>query len=174
MGNLYYHILEMQRKLNSKVITESNYPAGAENDPNAPWNRSEPKYSSPIVPKVAEYTTVGFFPGELAILQNPKGEKYAFYFNHLSSNDFAPYAEIEKTYVGKDEDGEPEFDYSDDWEVDQHVVDNYVNDNAQHLSKGEGIVGWEDGIDLVKIDDALKNEILRTYGGNASIKAALA
>jgi len=155
-----------------KEVLAENYPAGAENDPNAPWNRPDPSYSSVAEPENKEFSTVAVIPGELAILKDDKGAKYAFYFNHLDTSDFEPYAQREIINTYKGEDG-PEHDYSDDWEVDSYVIDNYVNDNAPHMSRGIGINGWENGINIVLIDDALKAELLNTYGKDSNLKLAL-
>lgn len=156
-----------------KVVNE-NYPAGADTDPNAPWNKKDPTYSNPKTPEVSVFKTIAVYPRELAILADAEGNKYAFYFGHLSNSDFEPYAEREILSAEKGwEDGEVDYEYSDDWEVDNHVIDGYINDNLESLTKGEGVDAWEDGIDIVKIDDGLKAELLSTYGNNEQIKNSI-
>jgi len=160
------------RKLIREILSE-NYPAGAANDSSAPWLQKEPTYSNVTEPKTKEFSTIGLFPNELAILQDVNGQKYAFYFNTLDKSDFAPYAQREIIHTSKGEDG-PEHDYSDDWSIDNHVIDGYVNDNASHMTRGVGMEAWQNGLDLDLIDDALKVELLNTFGKNQSIQSALA
>lgn len=160
------------RKLIREII-EENYPAGAAHDSNAPWNQKEPQYTEPEASVNKEFTTIGLFPNELAVLQGADGNKYAFYFNSLDKSDFAPYAQREIVHTVKGEEG-PEHDYSDDWDIDSYVIENYVNDNSTHMTRGAGLEAWENGIDIVLIDEPLKTEILRMYGTNPSIQTALA
>lgn len=160
------------RKLVRSILSE-NYPAGAEHDPNAPWNRAEPRHSDGVTPSVKEFAVIALYKSELAILVDGSGSKYSFYFGHLGKSDFEPYAQRKIINTEKGEDG-PEHDYSDDWEIDKHVVENYVNDNLGHMTRGEGIAAFENGIDIVKIDAPLQAEILKTFGNSPEVQAALA
>jgi len=159
------------RKLIRRII-EENYPAGAQFDSSAPWNQKEPSYSSVSEPENKEFNTIAVFPGELAILKDVNGAKHAFYFNSLDRSDFEPYAQREIINTERGEDG-PEHDYSDDWDIDSFVIDNFVNDNASSMSRGIGVNGWENGLDIVAIDDELKNELLNLYGKDSNIQVAL-
>jgi len=157
-----------------KEVLNENYPAGAENDSRAPWLQSEPKYTTPESPSVKEFSVIGVFPNEIAILQDALGKKYSFYFNHLSKTEFEPYAQREIVHSQKGwEDGEVDHDYSEDWSIDSHVIENYVNDNSTHMTRGVGMQALEGGVDIVTIDDALKAELLRLYGKDPSIQKAL-
>lgn len=132
----------------------------------------EPKYTTPVTPKIKEFKTVAMNP-EIAILKNAKGEFYVFNYLDLDKKAFSDYAEIEKTYVGKDDEGNPDFDYSDNWDIEPYVIDNYINDNVKGISRGEGIDAFESGISLVKIDKPLKDEIERLYDKDKSIVGSL-
>lgn len=150
----------------------SNYAPGTEYDPNAPWNQGNANYTEPKTPKNIQLMVITY-NREMAILKSKDGNLYVFYYDHINKNDFSDYAEVEKTYVGKDEDGYPEYDYNDDFEVDGDVIERYVNDNLSNLSKGEGMDAFEKGVDLVKIDESLKNELLSLYGNNKEIVTSL-
>jgi hypothetical protein len=150
-----------------KLETE-NYPLGAKDDPDAPYNYN-PSFTSPIKPKSEPFEVI-YYNQEIAILKGPDGY-YAFFYSSINEKDFADYAEREQIYVGK-ADGEPDFDYG-DFEIDANVIQNYVNDNLNNISKGEGFNDWERGIDLVKIDSELKQDLISTYDKNKKITAIL-
>ena len=114
------------------------------------------------------------YNGELIIMKDPQGELYAFYHWGLDKEDWLPYASVERTYVGKDEDGNPDYDYdTDSAEKDAEVITHYVNDNLESLSKGEGLDAWENGVDLVKIDEPLKKGLIQTFDKDKNIVNAL-
>jgi len=150
------------------LILYENYPAGTENDPNAPWNQKDPETTTPIDPKSKEYVYVTHGPKkrmEMVILKR-KGtdDYYAFYCDHLDKKDLYDYGEVEKTYVGKDEDGNPDYDYDyDDFEVTPDVIERYVNDNISNLQIGDGIDDYEGGMDLVKIDGEMVKDLIKTF-----------
>jgi hypothetical protein len=107
---------------------------------------------------------------EITILKDPQGQMHAIYHDSIDREEFYPYASVERKYVGKDEDGYPEYDYDyDNVEIDGDVVANYVNDNLASLSKGEGVEDWESGVNLVKLDDGLKQELLSLYDKDNNI-----
>jgi hypothetical protein len=148
------------------------YPAGAEHDSRAPWNQKEPDTTTPTQPKHPQLTPIAF-NSEICIFKGPDGAMYAFYHDNVDKNDLKEYASLTRHYVGKDEDGQPEYDYDDDFEIDADVISNYVNDNIKHLSKGEGAEAYEQGVDLVKIDDALKSELLSMYDKDKKLVSVL-
>ena len=45
----------------------------------------------------------------------------------------------------------------------------FVNDKFSSLSKGSGLDSWDNGVDLVKIDEPLKLELLSIYDKNKSL-----
>lgn len=145
-----------------------NYPAGADADPNAPWHRDDPAEPSKMA-KNPQLTPI-VNNREITILKDPQGQMYAIYHDSIDRKEFYPYASVERKYVGKDEEGNPEYDYDyDNVEIDGDVVANYVNDNLASLSKGEGVEDWESGVELVKIDDSLKQELLSLYDKDKNI-----
>jgi hypothetical protein len=144
------------------VDENNNYPAGADADSNAPWHRDDSSEPSKIA-KNPQLEPVSF-NRELTIFKDPQGQLYAFYQDSVSKEVLYPYANVERRYIGKDEDGNPDYDYDfDNVVIDGNVVANYVNDNLSSLSKGEGVEDWESGVELVKIDDALRQDLLSVY-----------
>jgi len=133
-----------------------NYPASTVNDPSAPWNQSDPKFLEPKVPGSNLFVAI-YFNNEITILKNTQdNSKWFFYNDSVEKNDYLPYsgAEDESVFLGKDDDG-PIFDEKYNWELNGPIVQDYINDNLENLSQGEGVKGYEDGIDLVKIDEPL-------------------
>lgn len=156
---------------NESLKTEGDgyLPAGAEYDRDAPWrdvDKTKARVSKQNLFDVIAYNR------ESAILQAKDGSLYYFFYDMIDKDDFMPYAEVPRDYVGKDEDGEPEFEYG-DFDIDSDVIENYVNDNLNSLSKGEGIDALEDGVDLVKIDLPVKNELIKLYDKDKSFIKAL-
>lgn len=148
------------------------YPAGAEHDSAAPYNQKEPDTTKPTQPKHLQLTPIAF-NREICLFKGPDGAMYVFYHDNVDKNELKDYASLTRHYVGKDEDGQPEYDYDDDFEIDIDVISNYVNDNLQHLSKGEGAEAYERGVDLVKIDDTLKSELLSLYDKDKKLVSVL-
>jgi hypothetical protein len=150
------------------IILYENYPAGAEHDPRAPWNQKDSDTTTPVDPKSKEYVYVAHGPKknmEMVILKK-KGtdDYYAFYCGNLDKEDLYDYGEIEQTYVGKDEDGFPEYEYDyDNFEITPDVIERYVNDNLSNLQMGEGIDDYESGMDMVKMDGETVKEIIDTF-----------
>ena len=163
---------ELKKLIGDKQVMDEDgrLPAGAEYDHNAPWVDRD--VTKPIEPKEELYTVIAYNP-EAAILKGVDGSLYYFFYDNIEKDELAPYAEIERTYVGKDEDGQPEFDLSDDWDIDGEVISNYVNDNIDMLSKGEGVDDWENAVNFVKIDEPLKNELLKMYDKDKSFVKVL-
>lgn len=165
--------LPQQQQSSPASVDEDNYPAGAENDPKAPYNQKDTDMTTPTKAKEIKLEPVAY-NGEVIILKDPKGELYAFYHWALDNKDWLPYASVERHYTGKDEDGQPDYDYDyDSAEKDADVIAHYVNDNLGSLSKGEGLEAWENGVDLVKIDEPLKQELLSLFDKDKSIVKAL-
>jgi hypothetical protein len=138
---------ELKNLISDKKVMgeDGRLPAGVEYDSNAPWR--DKNFSSPIKAKKELFSVIAY-NSEAALLQGVDG-LYFFFYEHINKDEFIPYAEIESTYVGKDGEGQPEFELSDDWDINGEVISNYVNNNLDELSKGEGVDAWEDAIDLV-------------------------
>lgn len=116
----------------------------------------------PIEPKNKEY--VGLADGsEVTILKNKSGELYAFFRANYGDNDFRPYGEHD----------EADWESDSDIYVDEEVVARYVNDNLKSLSVGQGMEGWSNGEDLVKIDHELAEEIFSTWPEDDELTTAM-
>ena len=141
-----------------EVEDGSNYAPGTEFSPRAPWNPS-PEYSEPLEPKEIEYEVIASNQ-EIAILKEiESGEYYLYDFAYLDKDELKDYAEVEKG--------------ADDFDIDDDVIKRYINFNLPKLSKGEGVNDWENGVNIVKIDDQVKNKLLNLYDKNTDIKNKL-
>lgn len=157
----------LREMIGSENLTElDNYPAGAETDPRAPFNQREPEVSKPIEPSQHNFKLVGM-GREIALFKGQDG-LYVFYHDNLGENELNNYSEREKYFIGKDEVGDAEYEYG-DFEKSPEAIENYVNDNLQSLSIGDGMNSYEEGSDLVKLDDDLKNYILSLYDKDKQI-----
>jgi hypothetical protein len=138
-------------------LETENYPLGAKDDPRAPYNQIDPRFSRPTKPKSEPLKVIGY-NNEIAILKGVDGSHYVFYYTDISDKDLA--------------DGDPDFEYG-DFEIDGDVLQGYVNDNLKFLSKGEGVDAADSGVDLVKIDSALKQELMSMYDKDRQIVNSL-
>ena len=155
-----------------QIETESsNYPAGAEYDPRAPYNKSD-DVTSPIEPSNKQLEVIAI-NREIAILKSNSGELFLFEYNNIEREEYEQYASILRTYIGNDEDGFPDYSYDDEFEITDDVISNYVNDNIKTLSVGEGYDDWLEGYELVKINDSLKQELLNLYDKDKKIVSIL-
>jgi hypothetical protein len=153
-----------------KLMELDNYPAGAEFDSRAPYNQSEPNYTKPFKAAQTSFELIAM-GGEIAILKGQDG-LYVFYHDDLGEDELGDYTEREQYFVGKDEDGDPEYEYG-EFEKTPEGVESYINDNLGNISTGEGLASFEDGVELVKIDDELKNNILSLYDKDKEVVKVL-
>lgn len=151
----------------SEMLTpiDEDYPAGAEHNPNAPWNQQEPKSNRELTPS-KQYVDLKYMNPEIVILKDlNSGELYVFDYFQLDKDLFKPYAE---RYGFTDSQGDIEYD--DEFEIDDETIENYVNDNFQEMSKGEGFEDFErNKTDLVVIDEELKDELLKLYDKDSKL-----
>lgn len=150
-----------KRENEDRLEEDGGYPAGAEYDPSAPWNQEDPDYREGEKVE-GNYEVIGYNT-EVAILKDKKGNLFAFYYYDVDNSELEPYADVEREYVGKDEDGMPDYDYADEFDIDEDVISSYVNDNIDSMSVGKGLDDFESGADLALIDDELKNDLLSVY-----------
>lgn len=150
---------------------DSGYPAGVEQDSAAPFNKKDDT-TAPIQAKQAQLKPIAF-NREIILFKAPDGAMYVFYHDNLDKNSLKDYASITRHYVGKDEEGHPQYDYDNDFEVDADVISNYVNDNLDSLTKGEGLEAYEQGAQLVMVDDSLKQELLSLYDKDKNLVKVL-
>jgi hypothetical protein len=144
-----------------------------DNHPDHPANQPDPQYRQGTNVKNPKLGIVAD-NGELAIFKSEDGTLYVFYYDHIDREEFKEYADIE--IIGYDDDGEGGYDaeYSDDWDIDEDVLFNYVNDNLSSLKIGDGLDAYESGdFDLVKIDDELREDLLRMYDKDQRITKIL-
>lgn len=139
------------------------YPAGAEHDPSAPWNISEPE---PVKKKPKQTFSLVDSNRECVILHHG-GSYYAFDKNGIEPEKAE---EIAIDYIGvpseveRTEDGfETIYDaseYRSAYNLTGEAIVDYVNDNFAHLKVGDGLEAWETGsYDLVRIDQPLAREL---------------
>jgi len=137
----------------------SNLPLGAEHMSNAPWREGENEKKGKEAQEI-NMDVIFSDNSEIAVLQDrSSGKKYIFNIYLLDESELEPYATREILGVEKDEDGQPEEDLG-DWEIDSEVIENYINDNLEHLTIGRGLKDYENTqSDLVELDDDLKSEL---------------
>ena len=148
---------------------EEDYPAGAEFDSRAPYNRPEPQIRRGERPR-QKFVEIKYSNPEIAIFKDLKsGEMYVFYYGDIDYSLLEPYVEREGF---TDADGDIE--YYDDFEINDDVLENYVNDNFPNLTKGIGVEDFESGkTNLVLINEELKDELLHLYDKDSRIVMVL-
>ena len=106
------------------------------------------------------------FNQEFAILEGSDGQYYAFYYHEYIDKILKDVdAEIIGGELNKEPAGGGETDYDIDYThadkvMTSEAIQNFVNQNMGQLSIGEGLEGWNDGMDINKLDEELKNLIL--------------
>ena len=147
----------------------SNLPAGAEFDSRAPYNRPEPKIVRGERPR-KRFVELKYSNPEIAIFKDlNSGEMYTFYYGDIDYRLLQPYAD---RYAYTDAEGDLEYD--DNFEIDDDILENYVNDNFQDLTKGVGVDDFESGkTELVLINEELKDELLHLYDKDSRLVMVL-
>ncbi|MEK6829534.1 MAG: hypothetical protein AABY15_05400 [Nanoarchaeota archaeon] len=140
-----------------KILSE-NYPLGAAQDPSAPWNQVDNIKQGDVAENII-YSLIWTDSSEFAVFKDAQGNKYLFYLGAVDKSDLEPYADREEEYMGRDEDGDPIVDYG-EWEITDDVVENYVNDNLSSLQIGKGLSDYENGFDLIMIDEELRMDLM--------------
>ncbi|TXG85958.1 MAG: hypothetical protein E6R13_01460 [Spirochaetes bacterium] len=129
--------------------------------PNHPANQPDPQYRKGTKVKNPTYSVLSY-NGEMALVKGEDGNLYTFYYDMVDRDAFEEYADREVVDTYPDGEGGYDVDYSDEWDIDDEVLENYINDN--NLSIGKGLEDWENGeAQLVLIDDELRQELLRLY-----------
>lgn len=141
------------------------YPPGTENDPNAPWNQSDPdiyRENDWIDSKAArERVTVNLIAAdysEFALLKHK--ETGDLYLAYLAGEEIEEYMPKYQTSVGRDEDGDVDYDYE-DAEMDDAAIIAMASDLVDKA--GEGMAGWDNGDPLVKIDAELAEQLIDDF-----------
>ncbi len=152
------NIRKIIREELSKINMNENYPMGAENDPSAPWNQEDNTRSGERAGDI-KYELIWTDEKEFAFFKCPEGV-CVMNIDSIDRSELEPYADREKSYLGKDEDGLADVEYG-DWEINGDVIENYVNDNLDSLSKGKGFDDYETGeYDLVMLDDEIRRDLM--------------
>jgi hypothetical protein len=140
------------------------YPAGTEFDPKAPWNQGDPDtFRGTETPSSkVKFDLIGSDYAETAILKKKDdGKLYAVYFDP-GTEEFMEFMEVERELVGRDEDGDPEYEYNwENAEVDDNAILAYATDKATE-GIGLGMTGWEDG-KVTTLDAQVAEELLSLY-----------
>lgn len=157
-----------------------NYPMGADANPNAPWNQKDPSYTRASINANQLAFEGVHLNQEFAILKDKSGDLYALYYDNIPEEDLNSISDelgfTEKEYVGKDEDGMPDFEYHYNWQNDDDeklaILAAYANSIGNNY--GEGKQHWESGeFELVKMDDELKAELNELYDKDKTITEIL-
>jgi hypothetical protein len=148
---------------------EEDYPAGAEFDSSAPYNREEPKRVRGEKTN-KKFVDIKYTNSEIAIFKDlNSGEMYIFYYGDIDTKLLEPYTD---RYATLDPEGDLEYD--ENVEIDDDTLENYVNDNFSKLTKGYGVEDFESGkTDLVFIDGDLKDELLHLYDKDSRLVMVL-
>lgn len=136
MSQTRYNLLMQQIK---ERLQKENYPAGAANDPNAPWNQSDPTAQQGSSVK----TNLKFIAGdqENEALVSDGRKYYIINQENLSNNEalwqslvdefgYLPY-----TDEGPDEDGMPSKDYH--WDQAELTFDDLLSATQSAINRGE-------------------------------------
>lgn len=143
-----------------KVFSE-NYPLGAEYDSRAPWNQVDNTKEGERAAKI-DYKLIWTDEKEFALFKDAAGNTFVFYVDGVDKSEFEPYADREEIYMGRDEDGMPDLEYG-EWEINDDVILNYVNDNIDDAKIGKGVDDYESGnYELVMLDDELRDYLAET------------
>lgn len=143
----------------------SNYPAGAEHDSNAPWNQRDPEYvrGVDLKPSEIKFEVVNSDYSAVAVLKDKStGEIYALPFDS-SDDEFKDYMAVDREYIGRDEDGDAEYEY--DWdnaEVDDEAIEAFASDEAKYKGIGKGLEDFEDG-KIAPMDAEVAKEVISLY-----------
>ena len=139
------------------------YPAGTEFDPRSPWNQSDPETTRGVeIPKERQkFQLAASDYSDFAILKKKDdGNLYAMMFDP-AMEEFRDFMEVEMEFIGRDEDGDPEYEYSwENAEVDSNAILAYATDKFDSEGIGKGMYDWEsDKITL--LDPEIASEILK-------------
>lgn len=134
---------------------DGGYPDGAANDPRAPYNQNDNSTSGKMVK--GEFDVL-WYDKWVALIKG-KGELWALNLDALERSDFEDYAN--RPYDSEpDGYGGAEYNYSDEWEIDGSVIESFINDNFENIKKGSGEVDWENGAEMLIVDNELRDNLL--------------
>ena len=137
--------------------------------PNHPANQPDPQYTTATINSEKLLFYPLYLNGEICLLEDKSGQQYILNYTGVEEKDLNSVAYdlglVEKTYVGTDEDGEPDYDYDYNWREDKEQELEVMAAYADEISNqaGEGLKDFNQGVELVKIDDELKTDLMDVY-----------
>jgi len=138
-------------------ISEDNFPAGAQHDDNAPYNEKEKSPGQKASSNKYGVVWYGENAG-ITLVEDDAGNLYGFNTDSIDIGDYAPYASREEELIGF-EDGIPDVEYG-EWELDGDIIENYINDNIESISIGNGLDDFDSGANMALVDDAFRQDLI--------------
>jgi len=145
-------IKEEVSKIFNSMLGE-NYPTGTSEDINAPWNQKDLRSG---IKSENNLFKLKLWHQDIAIFEK-SGKYYSFCVDCFEKSDYAEYADREEAFMGRDEDGDSMIDFG-DWEMSDDIIENFVNDNYSSFRIGKGYSDWENGLEMVEIDQEMLDE----------------
>jgi hypothetical protein len=149
--------------------------------PDHPANQADPVYSkASINANDLAFDMVMYLKGEdLAILKDKTGTLYVLNLADLSDEDKNTISDelgfTEKEQVGRDEDGQPDYEYYYDWvnneDEEKQIIAAYADSLADEA--GNGLEDFDNNYNLVILDEPLKNQLLDFYSNNTELSSIL-
>lgn len=145
-------------EFSSELTENSNYPAGAESDPRAPWRDKDEDLHREIEMKPSDirFKFIAWDGGEYALVEEKNtGKPYLVFIDFLDDS-FKDFVAIPRISLGSDGDGvidyeEGEFDES---YIDDLAIESYATYRAKEDGIGVGVEAWEDGM-VSELNDEL-------------------
>jgi hypothetical protein len=159
-----------------RALKEDNYPAGAQNDSSAPWNQEDADVRGGEKADEISFEVIWYGDNAgFAIIKDKKGRLYAFNTEMVDNDDYEVYADREVVDSEEDEDGFAYNEYG-EWDLDDEVIENYINDNMGEIKVGKGLDDWGSGdYHAVEIVDEIKQDLMSAakYVSNIQAKQGL-
>ena len=121
--------------------------------------------NNPLAPDQSNLSVVKDDGKEAMLLKDSSTNKiWFFYYDHIDKKDFSEFGEVERTYLGKDEDGDPEYEYDyENYDPTESDKLEYVKANIKNFTIGKGVDSYESGDDLTEVDQMLSHVLLDTF-----------
>ena len=153
-------------KIQKKEIEEGDW---FDNLSNHPANQPDPVYTKASIDSGKLSFDPLYFNGEICLLKDKSGQLYILNYYDIDEKDLDSVAYdlgyVEKEYIGRDEDGDPEFEYHYNWRENDDEELTVMAAYADEISDkaGEGLQDYNNSVELVKIDDELKADLMDNY-----------
>jgi len=161
---------------NRESILNENYPAGAKNDPNAPWNQKDievERKEKGESPASLLFELCGT-DQEFALFKDKKNPKdlYISYIEDPERIGLEEYRGFRREATGeRDEDGDGQYETTYEDTFEDSDIENWAFDNISREDIGEGLDAWESGDFLtVKLDQELAKELYEDFARFSSKK----